>query len=53
MKNISYNEFLTTVSQAEGAFSYIFDGTRFSCDPAIYIARNWSKGLPAKYRRTR
>ncbi len=51
MPNISYHEFLTLVAKAEGAFSYIYSGMRFCCEPSIYIARNWSKGLPAKYRR--
>ena len=49
MKQLSYSEFLATVSVASGTFSYKFAGLPepMICNPAIYIARNWPNGLPA------
>jgi hypothetical protein len=47
LPNLTYREFLALVRVAEGRFSYVCLDHRGVCDPVIYIALNWSNGLPA------
>jgi hypothetical protein len=46
LPNLTYREFLSLVGIASGRFSYVCLGNQGVCDPTIYIARNWSSGLP-------
>lgn len=39
MRNLTYREFRSLVSEAAGPFGYLFENRQFTIDPLIYLAQ--------------